>query len=294
MRRCLVTGATGFIGPHVVRRMLDCGWEVISLSRHEELPLAGAHRHIAVDLHDIPSMEMVIKEAAASHLIHLAWEATPGKFWHSTENFHWVSTSAYLLDAFVKTGGKRAVLAGSCAEYQWQPDALVEDRSTAEGDSLYAASKLAFRRLAHTIGQEIDLVWARLFFPYGPDEDASKLTSYIFRELCADRLPTFQTPGNGIDLIHVTDVARALERLAVSDLTGTVNISSGRAVLPPEIALEAAKLLGKEALVPPLTELVEETSLSTALYGDNRRLMSVWEGAPMLSLVDGLKSYLKV
>lgn len=292
MRRCLVTGATGFLGPHVVRALLAGGFEVVSLSRHAAPSLGPRHQHITVDLHDPAATEEAVHRAGADLLVHLAWEATPGRFWHSAENFRWIASSAYLLDAFVRAGGRRAVLAGSCAEYAPSDAPLSEENSLTEGATVYAASKLAFHSLARTIAREIELVWARIFFPYGPDEDASKLTSYILRELRTGHLPVFQAPGRAVDMIHVTDVARAFERLAASNITGIVNIASGRACLPGEIALAAARLLGDEALIEPLEESLQATTQSALLQGDNRRLLSIWEGAPLLPLTEGLKSYL--
>lgn len=291
MTRCLVTGATGFLGPHVVRALLAAGVEVISLSRTRVAPLAPLHRHIAVDLHDAAAVDEAINGAGASHLVHLAWEATPGVFWHSTENFRWIAASAFLLDAFLRAGGRRAVLAGSCAEYK-PSDAPLLEASPTEGATFYAASKLAFHGLAETIAREIEMVWARIFFPYGPDEDASKLTSYIMRELSSGRAPVFQAPGRAVDMIHVEDVARAFACLVAADITGTVNIASNIARLPGEIALEGARLLGNAALADTLARTLRATPRTATLQGDNSRLLGVWSGAPMRDLKGGLASYL--
>ncbi|MDF2368197.1 NAD(P)-dependent oxidoreductase, partial [Sneathiella sp.] len=217
MKRCLVTGATGFIGRHVVRRLLEEGWQVLSISRNATLAISQHHEHVALDLHDPAAVDGFVKARKPSHLIHLAWEATPGKFWHSTDNFRWVSSSALLLDAFVRHGGEKAVLAGSCAEYKWESSPLDEDTSPLNATTYYSASKLAFKGLAEVIATDISLVWARIFFPYGPDEDESKLISYIFREISANRLPAIQTPDRAVDMIHVADVAAALESLAASE-----------------------------------------------------------------------------
>ncbi len=292
MKRCLVTGATGFIGRHVVRRLLAEGWQVLSVSRNATLAISQHHEHVALDLHDPAAVDGLLKTRRPSHLIHLAWEATPGKFWHSTENFRWVSSSAFLLDAFVRHGGEKAVLAGSCAEYKWENSPLDECTSPLNATTYYSASKLAFMALAGVIAKDISLVWARIFFPYGPDEDESKLISYIFREISAGRLPAIQTPDREVDMIHVSDVAAALESLAASEAVGTVNICSGKAHLPHEIALECARLLDKDTLIPALDERVRQAKATSTLQGENSRLIGIWDKKPM-SLSDGLKSYLE-
>ncbi|MZR31229.1 NAD-dependent epimerase/dehydratase family protein [Sneathiella litorea] len=292
MKRCLVTGATGFIGSHVVHQLLGEGWQVLSVSRNAAPTISQNHKHIALDLHDPAAVEQVVESQRPSHLIHLAWEATPGKFWHSKENFRWVSSSAFLLDAFIRHGGEKAVLAGSCAEYKWENRPLDEEKSPLNATTYYSASKLAFKDLAEVIARDISLIWARIFFPYGPDEDQNKLISYIFREISADRLPVIQTPDRAVDMIHVEDVSAALEKLAASDATGTINICSGNAHLPHEIALEFSKLMGKPALEKSLRNSVETHHAIITIRGTNKKLADLMGGQLRNTLAQGLRTYL--
>ncbi|WP_340150316.1 NAD(P)-dependent oxidoreductase [uncultured Sneathiella sp.] len=295
MRLCLLTGAKGFIGQHVTRTLLDEGWRVITVSRntHNDFSPHENHEHIALDLHDPEAVETLLKSRQPSHLIHLAWEATPGKFWYSRENFRWVSSSAMLLDAFVRHGGEKAVLAGSCAEYKWENSLLDEETSPLNATTFYSASKLAFKGLAEVIARDIPLVWARIFFPYGPDEDDSKLISYIFREISKGRIPQIQTPNRAVDMIHVSDVARAFERLAASEAAGTINICSGTASLPHEIALECAKLREKPSLAVAIQEILDGCKIESSLKGNNERMASLWTSKAPLTLSEGLETYLK-
>ncbi len=292
MKRCLVTGATGFIGTHVVQQLLDEGWQVLSVSRNSAPMISQNHEHIALDLHDPAAVDGILKTRRPSHLIHLAWEATPGKFWHSTENFRWVSSSAFLLDAFVRHGGEKAMLAGSCAEYKWENSPLDEDISPLNATTYYSASKLAFKGLAEVIAKDISLVWARIFFPYGPDEDESKLISYIFREISENRLLAIQTPNRAVDMIHVADVAIAFEKLAASDATGIVNVCSGNTCLPHEIALEFAKLMEKPQLEEKLLKDIEKHRANVTVCGNNAKLAAFLNGKQPKSLSEGLRSYL--
>ncbi len=59
------------------------------------------------------------REVQPTHLLHFAWIATPGVYWDSAENFRWVSAGERLLRSFRAHGGRRVVMAGSCAEYDW-------------------------------------------------------------------------------------------------------------------------------------------------------------------------------
>ncbi|MCF8468766.1 MAG: NAD(P)-dependent oxidoreductase [Sneathiella sp.] len=293
MKSCVVTGATGFIGRHVVPRLLDQGWQVIAVSRNAGPSFSNHDKliHVSLDLHDPGSVGDFFKNHRPTNLIHLAWEATPGKFWHSLENFRWISASALMLDAFVRQGGKKAVLAGSCAEYKWENKPLHEDSSPLKATTYYSASKLAFKGLAGLIAKDIDLVWARIFFPYGPDEDESKLVSYIFREISAGRQPQFQNPGRAVDLIHVEDVAIVLEKLAASDAAGTFNICSGKAVLPGEIALECARALKRPRLEENLKVHLIKTLADVSVFGSREKIAKILGKPEPISLTTGFRTY---
>jgi nucleoside-diphosphate-sugar epimerase len=107
--RVLVTGATGLIGRHLAAPLAARGYEVVTLSRHRG-DLCG-------DL--IADPEGVAERAGADHLLHLAWHDAPTGRWTAAENLDWVVATLRLLRAFARHGGRRAVLVGSCAEYDW-------------------------------------------------------------------------------------------------------------------------------------------------------------------------------
>jgi nucleoside-diphosphate-sugar epimerase len=324
---CLVTGATGLIGRRVVDRLCKKGHSVLAVGR---APNAFEGRtnvtYRPLDLQDPAAVTAFMEHYKPRQMIHLAWEATPGTFWQSPENFRWIAASAHLLDRFVAEGGERAILTGSCAEYDWNQTpqkthsshspksphssqnsqspysfqgALHETESPLNPRSYYSASKTAFHDLARVIARDIELVWARVFFPYGPEEDSSKLISHILREIGADRLPDFKTPGRAVDFIHLSDVAFCFERLLAASVTGPVNICSGVALRPPEIAAAAARLLNKPDLAATLEAQLASIDDELTIVGDRQLLDQVLTQtgqtppSRLLSMDDGLRSYLR-
>jgi nucleoside-diphosphate-sugar epimerase len=260
-RRVLVTGATGFIGRHALAPLARRGFEVHAVtSRDAPPPQAPAdvtwHR---ADLLDQATHDALLEAAAPTHLLHFAWYAEHGRFWTSTENLRWSAATISLVQAFAERGGRRAVLAGSCAEYRWgEPGPCTEDVTPLEPATLYGTAKNATRAVLQAAAGElgIELAWGRVFFLYGPGEAPGRLVASVIRALLAgERAPT----GDGRqvrDFLHVADVAGAFAALLGSPVTGPVNIGSGdaRPLLDVITAIGAATgrpdLLDVGALAP--------------------------------------------
>ncbi|MFY9293943.1 MAG: NAD(P)-dependent oxidoreductase [Methylorubrum rhodinum] len=116
MRRVLVTGGAGFVGRPAVAALVARGFEVHALGRRAP---EGAHAFHSADLLDAGSRRAAVRAAGASHLLHLAWVTEPGRYWEAPENLDWTAASLDLVRAFHEAGGERAVVAGTCAEYDW-------------------------------------------------------------------------------------------------------------------------------------------------------------------------------
>ncbi len=133
-KRVLVSGAGGFIGRWSVPALLRLGYEVhaiVSRNGGRNVPeqLQGAHVHSA-DLLDDSSIDALTSEVRASHLLHFAWIATPGVYWNSADNFRWLAASERLLRSFRAQGGRRVMMAGSCAEYDWSRVEVCDELSS--------------------------------------------------------------------------------------------------------------------------------------------------------------------
>src|SRR5690606_1180130 len=108
--KVLLTGASGFLGNYVLRILLQEGVDVVSVGRRRP---ANSVPFIDQDLLASSDFAPLLKQAAATHLLHLAWYAEHGKFWVSPLNYRWVDASVRLIEAFCQAGGKHVVVAGS-------------------------------------------------------------------------------------------------------------------------------------------------------------------------------------
>jgi len=234
-----VTGASGFLGRQVVERLLACGHEVHALGRrgaqaHERAGVRG-HR---VDLFDPAATRDALDAARAEGLVHLAWETGHGDYWSNPSNRGWIEASLRLVRDFRECGGRRAVFAGSSAEYDWSAAAaLDEDRSPLRPISLYGRCKneLRERLEAWAPGAGVSWAWGRIFNMYGPFEKPERLVPRVIRALDEGRTLPFDDAALVRDFIHVEDAADAFAALYESEVQGVVNIASGDAVAVREL-----------------------------------------------------------
>src|SRR5689334_19533914 len=119
MKKVLITGASGFIGRECLSLLTDLNYEVYALTSKTPSFFLENVQWIKFDLLKDFSIDDLLKKIKPSHLLHLAWVTTPGKLWEAKENLDWLELSTHLIEAFAHNGGKRAVLAGTCAEYDW-------------------------------------------------------------------------------------------------------------------------------------------------------------------------------
>lgn len=231
--RVLITGATGFIGRNCVRELLHCGGEVCAVSRN---PGIGKHPNLherCCDLFKAGEASAVMDEFRPSHLLHLAW--TMPSDWTSTEdqgNSAWIEASMNLLKSFTQAGGRRVVLAGTCAEYDWKDGKCVEDKTPIKPRGAYAACKaeLHHRSMHYCRGNGVSHVWARVFFAYGPHESRRRLVPSVVCSLLRGETAKVSHGAQMRDYVYVGDVADAMVRLLASDVEGAFNIGSGEAV----------------------------------------------------------------
>jgi nucleoside-diphosphate-sugar epimerase len=246
MNRLLITGATGFLGvPSVARAIAE--FEVHAVARRSGPPFTGVVYH-ACDLFEADAVGQLLRRMQPTHLLHLAWIATPGVYWTSPENYGWVEASKHLLTAFAEAGGKRAVIAGTCAEYDWTAAGVCNEFTTpTRPATVYGRCKNELREWAETC--RVDVAWARLFFLHGPREHPARLVPSVARALLAGEVAECSAGTQQRDFLHVDDAADALIALLRSDVTGPVNIGSGEAVAVRTVVEAVARWCARPDLV---------------------------------------------
>jgi nucleoside-diphosphate-sugar epimerase len=308
MRRVLITGAAGFLGRNCLPLLAD--WAAADAVHAVVRPGSPSVRHGCVsregrdpntadtavahavrvhqaDLLDPAAVTALAAEVRATHLLHLAWVATPGDYWTSPLNRVWAGASLHLLRAFVEHGGRRAVLAGSCAEYDWAAGWCREGHTPLRPGSLYGECKKCLHQAAEefALRSGLSLAWARLFFLYGSHEHPSRLAPSVIRALLQGRPAACSVGGQRRDYLHAADAAGALVALLQGGVCGAVNVGSGIAVPVGDLVRRLAELCGRPDAVRVTACAADAAPLVAA---DVNRLRNEVGWKPRLGLEEGL------
>jgi nucleoside-diphosphate-sugar epimerase len=282
--RVLLTGATGFVGRHALLALAAAGHEVHAVARRCGADVAGVRWHEA----DLLAGASLVGEVQPEILVHLAWYAEHGRFWTSLENIRWVEASLALLRAFVEAGGRRAVIAGSCAEYQWSRE-LYDEGAPLVPATLYGAAKHGLHVLAGAVCAQagIELAWGRLFFLYGPFEAAGRFVPSLVLPLLRGEPATMTEGTQRRDFLHAADAGAAFAALAASPVTGAVNVASGSPLALRELARRIARRIGGEGLLQ-IGARPMPAGEPPMLVADVGRLLHEVRWSPRIELDDGL------
>ncbi|MCW9706756.1 NAD-dependent epimerase/dehydratase family protein [Fodinibius salsisoli] len=252
MEKILLTGATGFIGRHTIPILREQGYDVHGItSKGNTTGLEDTATWHSVDLLDAGQVNKLCREIQADSLMHLAWYDNLKDRMTSEKNVEWVEATLHLARAFAVNGGKRFVMGGSCTEYDWQYGYCNENRTPTVPQSIYGECKASVHKILEKYSQKMGFSYAsgRIFFVYGPYEEENRLVAYAIRSLIMKQQANFSHGNQMRDYLHVADVADALVSILSSDISGAINIGSGRAVKLREIVdLVGTKLNGLDLL----------------------------------------------
>ena len=260
MKNALVTGGAGFIGTHLVNRLLIEGWDVTILDDLSVGKIENVSKKARLVTSDIRDTNQVTKAATGCDAIfHLAAKVT---IRGSVENYKEdadinVMGTLSILKAAMKVRCPRLVFASSMAVYADSDTSapLAESYST-EPLSPYGISKLLAEKYLLLLGPQagIKTVILRLFNTFGTGQTFTPyvgvITIFIKHLLAGEQLTIFGNGEQKRDFVYVGDVANAFIRAAESDVSGKVfNIGTGKATSVNQIAKLLQEKLGKSVKV---------------------------------------------
>jgi nucleoside-diphosphate-sugar epimerase len=272
--RVIITGACGFVGSQVVDAMSRLGYEVHALDRQFNRGFHSNHvtNHM-IDLLDAQATRTLLDKLRPTGLIHLAWNTTHGEYWNSLVNLDWLAASLLLLRNFAASGGRRALLVGSSAEYKWgELGDLLELGSALQPSGLYGISKNALNQVSekYTENTGMSYAWARLFNVFGPGESPKRLVPRVICTLLQNDRLKIDESSNIRDFLYASDAGSALAALYNSNVQGPVNVGSGEGVAIKDVISIIAEYLRASDLIDICNEFNKQSQPSRIVPSTTR------------------------
>ena len=259
MSLCLVTGGAGFIGSHIVRRLLEQGHRVRVLDDLSTGKAANLHEVAAQvefvegDIRDVPTVERAMRNVEV--VFHLAARASVPRSIEQPRaaNDINVTGTLNLLIAAKEAGARRLVYSASSSAYGDTPVMPKAVDMCPRPLSPYAVSKLAAEHYcavwAHVYG--LQTVSLRYFNVFGPRQDphgpyAAVIPAFVSRMLKGQSPVIFGDGEQSRDFCFVENVVNAnLLAAEVPELHGeVVNVACGERTTLNQIVADLNKLLG--------------------------------------------------
>lgn len=299
--RCLVTGAAGFLGSHVVSQLLQSGSEVTVLLRqasdlrriHDLLPQTQI---IVGDLLRVADVKNQIIDSRPEVIFHLAWTGgSSGRHQNDPAQFETnLPGSLNLLQIASDAGVRRWIGIGTAFEYGNLPDTLTE-LLLPKPNTLYAISKyslcLATAKMCALHG--IEYIWARPFAIYGTEDDPRGLIPFVAKSLLRGQRPALTAGAQCWDYTYVEDAARALVQLAITpNAQGIYNLASGTAQTVRTLVERIRDMINPD-LPLGFGEIPYHPDQIMNLKADITKLQQLTGWSAQVPLDDGLRSVIE-
>ena len=232
--KVLVTGATGFIGNHVVTELLQNNHTVIASSLHpekaKEFPWFNEVKYHPLNLsglhHEVDYFQYF---NAPDIIIHLSWEGLPNYL--SLEHIEKNLFSHYqFLKNLVANGATHITISGTCMEYGLREGVLSEEMMPNPANP-YSIAKDCLRKFLEQlqIKYPFDLKWVRLFYMYGKGQHPNAILAQLEAALKKGEKEFKMSKGEQQrDYLPVETVAEYLVKIALQNKeSGIINCCSG-------------------------------------------------------------------
>lgn len=217
MKKAIVTGANGFIGSAVIKKLLQEGIEIIALGREENRKnIPSDIRFIPFNLEDSFSILNNIDDRDIDVFYHFAWNGASGEARANVdlqlENVRW---TVQCLELAKQIGCKRFVCSGSIMENETYYACLEQENRPGLG-YIYGSGKLVAHTMCMSVAANIgiELVWAKITNAYGPGEISPRMINTTIRKIINNDPLLFTSGTQNYDFVYIDDVAEAFYLIA--------------------------------------------------------------------------------
>ncbi|OGI00314.1 MAG: hypothetical protein A2Y25_01645 [Candidatus Melainabacteria bacterium GWF2_37_15] len=275
MKKIIITGASGFIGRNTINPLIKYGYDIHAIYYNKKIDINGLIWH-KVNLLDHDQVNILFKTVQPSHLLHLAWDVIPGNYLYNSNNYAWLNSGINLLRSFKENGGKRAVVAGTQAEYY--------------SNYPYSACKRALLEVLKSL--DISYAWGRIFNLYGENEYSTRLIPSIITSILKGEEIICSSGEQIRDYMYVKDVAEAFVEIVNCEIQGIIDIGSGQGIKVKDIIYKITEKMNGHELIKLGTKKTSLNEVSHSI-ADISRLKNEVGFLPQFTIDDGLEQVIK-
>ena len=255
MAHVLLTGATGFVGRHILHRLEADGHKILLTLR------PNWQGRISINENQTRVLEtddLFQEDASWWHdvldgidtVIHAAWYAEPGIYLTSEKNLDCLCGTLQLAKAAAAHKLDRFVGLGTCIEYEISENPLSLDTPLDPTTPYSAAKVAAFHTLQQWFAHEdISFLWCRLFYLFGEGEHPKRLVPFLHEKLQRGEVVDLTSGTQVRDFIDVKTAAKMIVNGAFSQTQGAANICTGQGRTVRALAEEIADIYGRRDLL---------------------------------------------
>lgn len=271
--KVVVTGASGYIGRHVVDALIKMHHEVIAVDMINK----GINTDATFLSLDIFSDDIYNKLGRPDACIHMAWK---DGFNHASDAHMGMLSKHY---AFIKNmidgGVKYLSVMGTMHEIGYY-EGCVDENTPTNPLSMYGIAKNALREASLLLADKSDtaLMWLRAYYILGDDSNNNSIFSKITQMEHEGKASfPFVSGKNKYDFIHVDELAKQIATASTqSEITGIINCCSGK---PVSLANKVNEFIEKNhySIRPDYGKFPERPYDSPAIWGDNTKINLIME-----------------
>jgi nucleoside-diphosphate-sugar epimerase len=227
--RIAVTGASGFVGKHLISKMLESGYDVVAITRKKNSlsELLGLIDIVEFDLKHCDA-DIYFRLGKPEALIHLAWGSLSN--YKSESHLHELPMHFEFLELMIKSGLDLLMVTGTCFEYGMQSGCLSE-AEMAKPSNPYGLAKNELRKKIEELKLKypFKFIWPRLFYTYGNGQVKSSIYAQLKQSVFEGKAVFNMSGGKQIrDYLPIEMVVKKLlSLLNLEKEIGIVNICSG-------------------------------------------------------------------
>ncbi len=307
--RVVVTGGAGFIGHHIVMKLVRQGHEVAvidDLSRPSPRGLATLKQLnidlLKADITDYAAMHEALNRLRPNAVVHSAALIDVAESVEKPHTYMHVNAegTAAVVRAAISAGVEKVIYLSSAAVYGIPKYLPIDEEHPTKPISPYGASKLAGELALESLMKSLEkpeYVILRLFNVYGPGQNPSSpysgvITKFIHAVMNRKEIVIYGDGKQSRDFIHVEDVVEAvIKALTATETCATLNIGTGTRTTINELAKLVMSVVGREVPVRYAPPRKGDIRHSVASVERARKVLG-WE--PKIELVDGLRTLLEV